>query len=62
MLPQDLEQAVLDMQPGQVITVHHNKFALSTHAWYEPDSVAHAIAERNDMHLLDQPIGTAIYF
>lgn len=62
MLPKDLEQAILDMQPEQVITVHHNKFALSTHAWSEPDSVAHSIAERNAVKLLDQPIGTVIYF
>jgi len=62
MLPEDLEQAVLDMQPEQVITVHHDKFALSTHAWTEPDSVAHAIAERHAIRLLDQPIGTVIYF
>ena len=62
MLPQDLEQAILDMQPEQVITVHHDKFALSTHAWSEPDSVAHAIAEKNAVKLLDQPIGTIIYF
>ena len=62
MLPQDLEQAILDMQSEQVITVHHNKFALSTHAWSEPDSVAHAIAERNAVKLLDRPIGTVIYF
>ena len=62
MLPQDLEQAILDMQPEQVITVHHNKFALSTHAWSEPDSVARSIAQRNAIQLLDQPIGTVIYF
>ena len=62
MLPQHLEQAILDMQPEQVITVHHNKFSLSTHAWSEPDSVAHSIAERNAIQLLDQPIGTVIYF
>ena len=62
MLPKDLEQAILDLQPEQVITVHHNKFALSTHAWSEPDSIAHAIAERNALKLLDQPIGTVIYF
>lgn len=62
LLPQDLEQAILDMQPEQVITVHHDKFALSTHAWSEPDSVAHAIAEKNAVKLLDQPIGTIIYF
>ena len=62
MLPQDLEQAIIDMQPEQVITVHHDKFALSTHAWSEPDSVARAIAERDSIKLLDQPIGTVIYF
>lgn len=62
MLPQDLEQSLLDMQPKQVFTVHHDKFSLSTHAWSEPDSVARSIAERNAIHLLDQPIGTVIYF
>ena len=62
MLPQDLEQAIIDMQPEQVISVHHDKFALSTHAWSEPDSVARAIAERDSIKLLDQPIGTVIYF
>ncbi len=62
MLPQDLENAILDMQPEQVFTVHHDKFSLSTHAWSEPDSVARSIAERNAIRLLDQPIGTVIYF
>jgi len=62
MLPQDLEQSILDLQAEQVITVHHDKFALSTHAWSEPDSVARSIAERNAIRLLDQPIGTVIYF
>ena len=62
MLPQDLEKAVLDMQPEQVITVHHDKFALSTHAWSEPDSVARSIAEHNNILFLDKPIGTVVYF
>ena len=62
MLPKDLEQAVLDLQAEQVITVHHDKFSLSTHPWFEPDSVAHAIAERHTVRLLDQPIGTMICF
>ena len=62
MLPQDLENAILDMQPEQVFTVHHDKLSLSTHAWSEPDSVARSIAGRNAIRLLDQPIGTVIYF
>lgn len=62
LLPHDLEQAVLDMQPAQVVTVHHDKFALSTHAWSDPDSVARSIADRHPVRILDQPIGTVIYF
>lgn len=62
LLPQDLEQAILDLQPEAVITVHHDKFSLSTHAWSEPDSVARSIAERHALNLLDQPIGTVLYF
>lgn len=60
--PQDLERAILDLEAEEVITVHHDKFALSTHAWTEPDSVAQSIAKRHSIRLLDQPIGTVIYF
>ena len=62
LLPQDLEQAIVDLQAEAVITVHHDKFSLSTHAWTEPDSVARSIAERHAVRLLDQPIGTVIYY
>jgi L-ascorbate metabolism protein UlaG (beta-lactamase superfamily) len=62
LMPADLEQAILDLQAKQVFTVHHDKFSLSPHAWTEPDSVAQAIAERNAIRLLDQPIGTVVYF
>lgn len=60
--PEGLEQAILDLQAKAVFTVHHDKFALAKHPWYEPDSVAHALAERHDIRLLDQPIGTVVYF
>lgn len=60
--PKGLEQAVMDLQAQAVLTVHHDKFALANHPWYEPDSVARSIAERHDINLLDQPIGTVIYF
>ena len=60
--PTDLERAILDLEAEEVITVHHDKFALSTHAWTEPDSVAQSIAKRHSIRLLDQPIGTVIYF
>ncbi len=62
LMPKDLEQAILDLHPKQVFTVHHDKFSLAPHAWTEPDSVAHDIAERNAIRLLDQPIGTVVAF
>ena len=60
--PEGLEQAILDLQAHQVFTVHHDKFALAKHPWYEPDSVAQAIAKQHAIHLLDKPIGTVVYF
>ena len=62
LMPKDLEQAILDLQPKQVFTLHHDKFSLAPHAWTEPDSVAYDIAERNAIRLLDQPIGTVVEF
>ena len=60
--PEGLEHAIMDLQAKAVFTVHHDKFALAKHPWSEPDSVARSIAERNSVNLLDQPIGTVIYF
>ena len=60
--PEDLEKVILDLQAKQVFTVHHDKFALSVHPWYEPDSVAHDIATRHHIHLLDAPIGTVVKY
>lgn len=60
--PEDLEKVILDLQAKQVFTVHHGKFALSTHPWYEPDSVAKDIANKHNARLLDAPIGTVVRF
>jgi L-ascorbate metabolism protein UlaG (beta-lactamase superfamily) len=60
--PEDLEKVILDLQAKQVFTVHHDKFALSAHPWSEPDSVAHDIATKHNIHLLDAPIGTVVKF
>ncbi len=62
MMPDDLEKAILDLHAKQVFTVHHDKFALARHAWYEPDSVSRAIAERDSITLLDNKIGSVVYF
>lgn len=60
--PTDLERVMLDLQPKQVFTVHHNKYALSVHPWREPQEVAQAIADKHHLRLLDQPIGTIVEF
>ena len=60
--PEDLEKVILDLQAKQVFTVHHDKFALSVHPWSEPDSVAHNIAIKHNIRLLDAPIGTIVRF
>ena len=58
MLPEDLEQAMMDLQAKQYITVHHDKFSLAPHAWSEPDSVARSIAGRHSsIHIIDNKIG-----
>ena len=58
--PEDLEKVILDLQAKQVFTVHHDKYSLAMHPWYEPDSVAHNLAARHNIHLLDAPIGTVV--
>lgn len=60
--PEGLEQAILDLEAKAVFTVHHDKFALAKHPWYEPDSVAHSIAKCHTVNLLDQPIGIIVDF
>ena len=60
--PEDLEKVILDLQAKQVFTVHHDKFALSVHPWYEPDSVAQDLAIKHNIHLLDKPIGTVVKY
>ena len=60
--PEDLEKVILDLQAKQVFTVHHDKFALSVHPWSEPDSVAHDIATKHNISLLDAPIGTVVNY
>lgn len=60
LMPNDLRQAILDLQPKQVFTVHHNRFALAKHAWNEPQKVAQSIAEKDSVVLLDSHIGQVV--
>ena len=53
---------MLDLQAESVFTVHHDKFALAMHPWYEPDRVAHEIAAKHGIHLLDTTIGKVVAY
>jgi L-ascorbate metabolism protein UlaG (beta-lactamase superfamily) len=61
-MPEDLEIVIMDLQAKQVFTVHHDKFALSVHPWYEPSTVAHDLATKHNINLLDASIGTVVKF
>lgn len=60
--PEDLEKVILDLQAKQVFTVHHDKYSLAMHPWYEPDKVAKRIASKHSIRLLDAPIGEVVKF
>ena len=60
--PEDLEKVILDLQAKQVFTVHHDKFALSVHPWYEPENNARTIAAKHGIRLLDAKIGEKVDF
>ena len=60
--PEGLEQAMLDLQAESYFTVHHDKFALAMHPWYEPDSIAHDIATKHSIRLLDATIGKVVAY
>ncbi len=61
LLPQDLTKAIDDLQPTRFMTIHHSKFALGRHAWYEPlEKIADA-AIANKLSLLTPKIGEVLY-
>ena len=60
--PEDLAKVILDLQAKLIFTVHHDKYSLAMHPWYEPDSVAQEIATKNNINLLDAPIGAIVKF
>ena len=60
--PEDLEKVILDLQAKQVFTVHHDKYSLAMHPWYEPENNARTIAAKHGIRLLDAKIGEKVDF
>jgi len=60
LMPEDLVQAVKDLQPGCFFTVHNSKYALGKHAWYEPLDNIYRAAIKDTLPLITPMIGEPV--
>ena len=56
----DLVKAIKELDPARVLTMHHAKYALANHAWYEPLDNISATAEAASFSLLTPMIGEPV--
>jgi L-ascorbate metabolism protein UlaG (beta-lactamase superfamily) len=61
LMPGDLAKAIKDLDPRQVMTVHHSKYALARHPWYEPLENIFNVAEENGFPLMTPLIGEPVW-
>lgn len=59
-MPDMLPQAIADLHPKAVMTVHNSKFALSKHPWYEPLDNIYRASQGKPYKLLTPMIGEKI--
>ncbi len=60
--PDELVQAVKELAPKKLISVHNSKFALSKHAWNEPMELIYQHAKQENLPLFTPMIGEVFYF
>lgn len=60
-LPEQLVQAIRDLAPERVMTVHHSKFALSKHPWDEPMKTIAAAARNEGFRLVTPKPGERVH-
>ncbi|MBO4542353.1 MAG: MBL fold metallo-hydrolase [Bacteroidales bacterium] len=60
-LPEQLPLEINDLNPKTILTVHHSKFALSTHPYDEPIKNIQTL-QNQGYHVLNPSIGEIIYF
>lgn len=60
--PDELVQAIKELNPKKVISVHNAKFALAKHSWKEPLTLLSQAAERENLPLFTPMIGEVFYF
>lgn len=61
MLPGEQLQAMKDLQAERMIAVHHSKFKLALHPWYEPMEKLHAL-NKEKLRVITPAIGEKVYW
>jgi L-ascorbate metabolism protein UlaG (beta-lactamase superfamily) len=61
LMPQHLVQAIKELNPKRLITVHNSKYTLSNHLWNDPLNNISLAAEKNSFNLLTPMIGEVVY-
>jgi L-ascorbate metabolism protein UlaG (beta-lactamase superfamily) len=61
MLPNDLVQAIKDLNPKRTLTVHHSKYALSKHAWNAPLENISNMLEKESFNIITPMIGETMH-
>lgn len=59
-LPDELPRAIRELGPKRVLTVHHSKYALCKHPWYEPLNSIYKNSARQPYELLTPMIGEPV--
>jgi len=60
LLPEETWKAAKDVKAKRLLPVHHSKFVLARHPWYEPMEKVTALTNDDTMHLLTPVIGEVI--
>jgi L-ascorbate metabolism protein UlaG (beta-lactamase superfamily) len=59
-LPDEIATIYNDLQARRLLTVHHSKFALSNHPWYEPLERISAVSKKLNIPLITPMIGELV--
>lgn len=60
LMPEDLVRAIEDLDPDRVMGIHHGKYALSKHAWYEPMNWILEASQEYQFNLITPSMGEVI--
>ena len=60
MMPEQGSQAIRDLAPRHVLSIHNSKYALARHDWDEPLRLLSAAAVRENFPLLTPRIGEVV--